>query len=34
MLPHRVTLVSNIHLDNDRFIANVLEEVEVPLEKL
>ncbi|MBR0354753.1 MAG: AAA family ATPase [Oscillospiraceae bacterium] len=34
VLPHRVTLVSNIHLDNDRFIANILEEVEVPLEKL
>ena len=34
VLPHRVTLVSNIHLDNERFIANVLEEVEVPLEKL
>ncbi len=34
VLPHRVTLVSNIHLDNDRFIANLLEEVEVPLEKL
>ena len=34
VLPHRVTLVSNIHLDNDRFVANILEEVEVPLEKL
>ena len=34
VLPHRVTLVSNIHLDNDRFISNILEEVEVPLEKL
>ena len=34
VLPHRVTLVSNIHLDNDRFIANLLEDVEVPLEKL
>jgi len=34
VLPHRVTLVSNIHLDNDRLIANILEEVEVPLEKL
>ena len=34
VLPHRVTLVSIIHLDNDRFIANILEEVEVPLEKL
>ena len=34
VLPHRITLVNNIHLDNDRFIANILEEVEVPLEKL
>lgn len=34
VLPHRVMLVGNIHLDNDRFIANLLEEVEVPLEKL
>ena len=34
VLPHRITLVSNIHLDNDRFIANLLEDVEVPLEKL
>ncbi|MBR5342983.1 MAG: AAA family ATPase [Oscillospiraceae bacterium] len=34
VLPHRISLVSNIHLDNDRFIANLLEEIEVPLEKL
>ena len=34
VLPHRITLVSNIHLDNDRFISNLLEDVEVPLEKL
>ncbi|MBR3475205.1 MAG: AAA family ATPase [Oscillospiraceae bacterium] len=34
VLPHRVSLVSSVHLDNDRFIANILEEVEVPLEKL
>ena len=34
VLPHRVTLLNNIHLDNDRFIANILEKVEVPLEKL
>ena len=34
VLPHRVSLVSNIHLDSDRFIANLLEDVEVPLEKL
>ncbi len=34
VLPHRVTLVSSIHLDNERFIANLLEKVEVPLEKI
>ncbi len=34
VLPHRVTIVGSIHLDNDRFISNILEEVEVPLEKL
>ena len=34
VLPHRLTLVGNIHLDNDRFVANILEEVEVPLETL
>ena len=34
VLPHRVTLVSNIHLDNDRLIENILEEVAVPLETL
>lgn len=34
VLPHRLSLVGNIHLDNDRFVANILEEVEVPLEKL
>ncbi|MGX8692311.1 MAG: AAA family ATPase [Clostridia bacterium] len=34
VLPHRITLVNNIHLDNERFIANLLESIEVPLEKL
>ena len=34
VLPHRVTLVSNIHIDNDRLIENILEEVAVPLETL
>ena len=34
VLPHRVTLVNKIHLDNDRFISNLLEDIEVPLEKI
>ena len=34
VLPHRVTLVNRIHMDNERFIANLLEEIEVPLEKI
>ncbi len=34
VLPHRVSLVNNIHLDNERFIANLLEKVEVPLETI
>jgi len=34
VLPHRVTLVNRVHLDNERFIANLLEEIEVPLEKI
>ncbi len=34
VLPHRVTLVNNIHLDNERFIENLLEGIEVPLEKI
>ncbi len=34
VLPHRVTLVNRVHMDNERFIANLLEEIEVPLEKI
>ncbi len=34
VLPHRITLVNKIHLDNDRFISNLLEDIEVPLEKI
>ena len=34
VLPHRITLVSNVHVNNERFIANLIEDVEVPLEKL
>ena len=34
VLPHRITLVSNVHVNNERFIANLIEDVEVPLKKL
>ena len=34
VLPHRIILVSSSHSDPARFIANLLEEIEVPLEKL
>ena len=34
VLPHRLTLVNRSHLDNRRFVANLLDELEVPLEKL
>ena len=34
VLPHRVILVNQSHLDNLRFLRNLLEEVPVPLEKL
>ncbi len=33
VLPHRVTLVGSHH-DSTRFVANLIEEIEVPLEKL
>jgi MoxR-like ATPase len=33
VLPHRVILVSSSHNDPARFIENLLEELEVPLEK-
>ena len=34
VLPHRLTLVSQNHLDNVRFLQNLLDEIPVPLEKL
>ncbi len=34
VLPHRIILVSSSHKDPARFIANLIEEIEVPLEKL
>ena len=34
VLPHRVILVSSSHTDNTRFMANLIEGVEVPLEKI
>ena len=34
VLPHRIMLINNIHTDAERFIANLLEEVAVPLERV
>ena len=34
VLPHRLTLVSQSHLDSVQFLTNLLDEVPVPLEKL
>ena len=34
VLPHRIILVNQSHLDNVRFLANLLDEVPVPLEKV
>ena len=34
VLPHRLTLVSQSHLDSVRFLENLLDEIPVPLEKL
>ncbi len=34
VLPHRLTLVNQSHLDNVRFLQNLLDEISVPLEKL
>ena len=34
VLPHRLTLVSQSHLDSVQFLENLLDEVPVPLEKL
>ena len=33
VLPHRIILVNQSHLDNVRFLENMLDEVPVPLEK-
>ena len=34
VLPHRLTVITESHLSPERLIANMLEEVAVPLEKL
>ena len=34
VLPHRLLLVSSNHNDNTRYVANLIEEIEVPLEKI
>ncbi|MBR6300636.1 MAG: AAA family ATPase [Clostridia bacterium] len=34
VLPHRLTLVNQSHLDNVRYVQNLLDEIPVPLEKL
>ncbi len=34
VLPHRLTLVNQSHLDNVRFLQNLLDDISVPLEKL
>ena len=34
VLPHRIILVNQSHLDNVRFLSNLLDEIPVPLEKL
>ncbi|MBO4837061.1 MAG: MoxR family ATPase [Clostridia bacterium] len=34
VLPHRLTLVNQNHLDNVKFLQNLLDEIPVPLEKL
>ncbi len=34
VLPHRLTLVNQSHLDSARFVENLLDEIPVPLEKL
>ena len=34
VLPHRVILINQSHLDNVRFFVNLLDEIPVPLEKL
>ena len=34
VLPHRLTLIQDSHLSPEKLVANMLEEVAVPLEKL
>ena len=34
VLPHRITLIGSVHLNNERFISNLLEEIAVPLETI
>ena len=34
VLPHRLTLISNVHIDNERFVSNLLEDIAVPLETI
>ena len=34
VLPHRLTIVAESHLSPEKLIADMLEEVAVPLEKL
>ncbi len=34
VLPHRLTVIMESHLSTEKLIANMLEEVAVPLEKL
>ena len=34
VLPHRLTLVNQSHLENVRYVQNLLDEIPVPLEKL
>ena len=34
VLPHRLTLVNQSHLDNVQYLQNLLDEIPVPLEQL
>ena len=34
VLPHRLTLINQSHLDTVQFLQNLLDEIPVPLEKL
>ena len=33
VLPHRILLISSSHIDDERFVAGLIEEIRVPLEK-